>query len=186
MAQRIYELGLVSGLEAEAIGVPGQRTFRVNTHSRAGGARIWLEKEQLQELAATIERLLVEVAGAHGLIGPARGGSSLPFLGNPTTEFRAGRITLGYEQDSDRVTLAFDEYTPDDDDEDEEPDPLIAPDLARVEIEFTREQAQGFSRQALDVCSAGRPRCPLCGTPLDGPTHFCPRSNGHAPLPAED
>jgi hypothetical protein len=30
------------------------------------------------------------------------------------------------------------------------------------------------------VTASGRPRCPLCGSPLDGSLHFCPGSNGHS------
>jgi hypothetical protein len=54
-----------------------------------------------------------------------------------------------------------------------------------LRCQANREQMQALSRQALDVVAAGRPRCPLCNTPLTGPTHWCPRSNGHAPLPTE-
>jgi hypothetical protein len=28
------------------------------------------------------------------------------------------------------------------------------------------------------VVAAGRPRCPLCGAPIEG-KHVCPASNGH-------
>ena len=54
-----------------------------------------------------------------------------------------------------------------------------------LRCQANREQMQALSRQALEVVAAGRPRCPLCNTPLTGPTHWCPRSNGHAPLPTE-
>lgn len=182
MAKSVYDLGVLLGLEAESLGVPGQRTFRVHAHSRSGAARLWLEKEQLQQLASTIEQLLVEVAQARGF---TTGGSSVPFPGTPTVEFHVGRITLGYDQDADLVTMLIFESVA----LDEEETPSLGgsdPDGEQVRYQVGRELAQTFSRQALDVCSAGRPRCPLCGAPLDGPTHFCPRSNGHAPLPSEE
>jgi uncharacterized repeat protein (TIGR03847 family) len=181
MANRVYDLGTLLGLEAEALGVPGQRTFRIQAHSRNGAARLWLEKEQLQQLAATIEQLLVEVAQARGFTG---GGSSVPFPGTPSAEFHVGRITLGYDQDADLVTMIIFESVPLED----ETLGLAGNEAEGEQVQFQvgRELAQTFSRQALDVCASGRPRCPLCGTPLDGPTHFCPRSNGHAPLPSEE
>lgn len=181
MAKREYDLGVLLGLEAEALGVPGQRTFRINAHGRNGAARLWLEKEQLQQLAATIEQLLVEVAQARGFTS---GGPSVPFPGTLTAEFHVGRITLGYDQDADLVTMIVFEIVPLEE-ETAEPGGSES-DGDQVRFQIGRELAQTFSRQALDVCAAGRPRCPLCGTPLDGPTHFCPRSNGHAPLPSED
>jgi uncharacterized repeat protein (TIGR03847 family) len=181
MAKRVYDLGTLLGLEAEALGVPGQRTFRVNAHSRNGAARLWVEKEQLQQLASTIEQLLVEVAQARGF---TTGSPSVPFPGTPSAEFHVGRITLGYDQDADLVTMIIFESVPL---EEEEPDlGGSEPDGEQVRFQASRELAQTFSRQALDVVAAGRPRCPLCGAPLDGPTHFCPRSNGHAPLPSDE
>jgi uncharacterized repeat protein (TIGR03847 family) len=58
-----------------------------------------------------------------------------------------------------------------DDDEDDGPDTL------RVRI--TPEAARGFVARALEVVSAGRLPCPLCGQPLDPQGHICPRRNGH-------
>jgi uncharacterized repeat protein (TIGR03847 family) len=180
MAKRVLDLGLVRGLEAEALGVPGQRTFRLHAHSGRGTVRVWIEKEQLQELAATIERLLGEIAQVRGVHRSERETVMDPFPGLPQVEFHAMRIILGYDQFSDRVTIQLDEIVPEDGEDD--PDPLIG-EGEQVQLEMTRDQAHTFSGQALTTCAAGRPRCPLCGTPLDGPGHFCPRSNGHAPLP---
>ena len=184
MANRSYDLGLVLGLDAEALGVPGQRTFRVHAHSRSGAARLWLEKEQLQALATAVEQLLGEIGQGRGR-GSGESGASLPFPGSPTIEFHVGRITLGYEQDTDLVSVNVFELTATDVEEDE---PRLGdpPDGEQVQLQATREQMRTFSQRALEVCAAGRPRCPLCGTPLDGPTHFCPRSNGHAPLPRDE
>lgn len=58
----------------------------------------------------------------------------------------------------------------DEDDED-------GPDVLRVRL--TAEVARGFVNRALEVVSAGRLPCPLCGQPLDPQGHICPRRNGH-------
>lgn len=167
------DLGPVLGLQAESVGVPGQRTFRIHAHSGAGAARLWLEKEQLQALAVAIEEFLSELPKPRRLM-PGSGGS-LPFPNQVTVEFSIGRLALGYDPDRDLVSLIVRELT-------EDPDQETGP---QVRCQATREQMQTLSRQALDVVSSGRPRCPLCNTPLTGPTHWCPRSNGHAPLPTE-
>src|SRR5690242_19802334 len=103
------DIGPVLGLQAEAIGVPGQRTFRIQAHSSLGAARLWLEKEQLQALAIAIEEFLSELPSSRGL----GGGGSLPFTGQPTVEFTIGRLALGYEQEQDRISVLVRELTDD-------------------------------------------------------------------------
>jgi len=58
-----------------------------------------------------------------------------------------------------------------DDDELEGPDTL--------QVRLTLETARAFVNRALEVVSAGRLPCPLCGQPLDPQGHICPRRNGH-------
>src|SRR2546430_10140808 len=58
MAVVSYEFRTVRRLEAEAIGVPGKRTFRLLADNDAGSAIIWTEKEHLQALAVAIRHML--------------------------------------------------------------------------------------------------------------------------------
>ncbi len=173
MTSREFDIGPVLGLQAESVGVPGQRTFRIQAHSGRGAGRLWLEKEQLRALAIAIEEFLSE------LPAPTRAGSlpggSLPFTGQPTVEFTIGRLALGYDQEHNLVSIVARELA-----EEAEQESGQA-----LRCQASREQMQALSHQALDVVASGRPRCPLCNTPLTGPTHWCPRSNGHAPLPSE-
>lgn len=57
------------------------------------------------------------------------------------------------------------------DDDDEGPDTL--------RVRLTIAVARSFVNRALEVVSAGRLPCPLCGQPLDPQGHICPRRNGH-------
>ena len=45
----------------------------------------------------------------------------------------------------------------------------------------TREQLRALGRNIAEVVSAGRPRCPLCGEPMESADkpHGCVRANGH-------
>src|SRR5690242_19824069 len=141
MANRSYDLGLVLGLDAEALGVPGQRTFGTQAHSRAGAARLWLEKEQLRALSTAVEQLLAEIGQIRGR--PPGSSASVPFPGNPTIEFHVGRITLGYEQDSDLVMMTLYELvaTEDEEEEDDTPNPLNPPPGGdEVQLQASREQ----------------------------------------------
>jgi len=46
-------------------------------------------------------------------------------------------------------------------------------------VRITASMARAFSQRAMQIVSAGRPPCPLCGLPLDASGHICPRQNGH-------
>ena len=48
----------VTSLRAESLGEPGQRTFRILVDSGSSSAIIWLEKEQLFQLALSIHQIL--------------------------------------------------------------------------------------------------------------------------------
>jgi uncharacterized repeat protein (TIGR03847 family) len=56
-------------------------------------------------------------------------------------------------------------------------DELDGPDTLRVRLSV--EGARAFVNRAVEVISAGRLPCPLCGQPLDPQGHICPRRNGH-------
>ncbi len=49
----------------------------------------------------------------------------------------------------------------------------------RVRFWATREQMLSLARHGASVCAAGRPRCQLCGNPIDPEGHLCPALNGH-------
>ncbi len=55
-------------------------------------------------------------------------------------------------------------------------------DPSRVRFWATREQMLSLARHGAVVCSAGRPRCQLCGNPIDPEGHRCPALNGHKEL----
>ncbi len=55
--------------------------------------------------------------------------------------------------------------------------PEDGPAILRVTI--TAAAARAFAKRALQLVTAGRPPCPLCGLPLDESGHICPRQNGH-------
>jgi uncharacterized repeat protein (TIGR03847 family) len=57
--------------------------------------------------------------------------------------------------------------------------PEEAPEGARVRLWATREQMLSLARHGAAVCAAGRPRCRLCGNPIDPEGHICPALNGH-------
>lgn len=168
MAEARLDLGLATYLKAEALGAPGQRRFRLLVQSPQGSACLWLEKEQLQALAQALAQLLAQ--------HPSRGRSPEPlpqpipspgFSDPPTFEGQVFQMGLGYDREADQLVLLVYERT--------DP-PSTTP---AVSCRAAPPQARALSQEIWEVCAAGRPRCPLCGVPLDGPQHVCPGSNGH-------
>ena len=83
----------------------------------------------------------------------------------PPIEFKVGRLSMGYEESDDLFVLLAHE---------EDADPEGPPSLR---CQASRRQLRTLAQQITAICAAGRPRCPLCGVPLNGPKHPCPRLN---------
>jgi uncharacterized repeat protein (TIGR03847 family) len=168
-------------LQAEAIGEPGHRTFRLLIESEDGrAAAMWVEKEQLQALGLAVEQLMAEFQGK--LTGrPPRQPPVETFPPNPTVDFKVGRLALGQDESELEsgpryVLLGYDiEGSGPEEEEPSQP--------ATFAVRATREQLRALSRNIAEVVAAGRPRCPLCGEPMESANkpHGCVRANGHHP-----
>lgn len=158
------EIPVVTSLVADTLGEPGQRTFRILVDGEGSSAIIWLEKEQLFQLALAIHQLLAGTSEEDETqaTAPDASGAAPAVL-----DFKAGRLALGH----DGKTGLFMIDAHDVEDEDEE--------TATVRVWASKEQVEEFSNEAMKVCAAGRPLCPLCGGPLDPDGHSCARVNGH-------
>jgi len=156
-------------LDATALGAPGQRTFRLTAANRDGTAWLWLEKEELQVLGMTIEQLLGGLPLDPALQGnPPTGESAVAAVEggeHPSIEFKVGRLSMGYEEENDLFVLLAHEADVDPEGE------------ATLRCQVSRRQLRTLARQIMTICSAGRPRCPLCGVVMNGPKHPCPRLN---------
>jgi uncharacterized repeat protein (TIGR03847 family) len=169
MAGKQIDLGPVLRLDATALGAPGRRTFRLAATSRAGSAWLWLEKEELQVLGMTIEQLLgrlpLDPALAPSLPQSTSALAATEAGERPEIEFKVGRLSMGYEERDDLFVLLAHE---------EEADPEGP---ATLRCQASRRQLRTLSQQITAICASGRPRCPLCGVPLNGAKHPCPRLN---------
>ena len=165
MAAR-YEFTSVSRLGAEAFGEPGNRTFRIYVDADGGEASIWIEKEHLFQLALAIQQMMASAPEDAPDPPPSERGAA----GFDSLDFRVVKLALGH--DPRRAMFVMDAHDEDD-----------AEDLATLRVWTDRRQLERFSEEALRVCAAGRPLCPLCGRAMDAGGHMCPRVNGHAPLP---
>jgi uncharacterized repeat protein (TIGR03847 family) len=153
-----FDLGDCRILEPEYVGAPGQRTFRLRARGEHGSAVLWLEKEELYQLAVTIKQLLRSSVRPTG--APV---ASADIETAADHEFKVVGLSLGHDRRSQRYVLIAQAS----DDEDDAvalwaPTPLL----------------DRMADRAFEVHDGGRPRCALCGrsTGADG-VHSCPRAN---------
>jgi len=153
-----YEFRAVRRLESEAIGVPGKRTFRLVADNDAGSAIIWTEKEHLVRLAMAVRHMLETYKER-----PRR--RALPEVPAPapliklTLSFHADRFELGHEAETGEFTIYAHDWEVDE----------TAPHTFSCRI--PRLQMETLAANIETVCAAGRPRCEICGFPLNGPDH---------------
>ena len=160
-----HEFTDLTALHPEAQGEPGKRTFRILVTSGSSSATVWLEKEQLFQLALAMQQLLTTVPEeTEQPPGPPLDREA-PGLTN--LDFKVGRLVLG--QEGSRGMFIIDAHYQTNEEGD----------TATFRIWANRDQAKEFSEEAFMVCAAGRPLCPLCGGPIDPTGHVCPRVNGH-------
>lgn len=165
-----YKMGAAQSVSAETFGRPGQRTFRLVAEAGRAQSFIWLEKEQLLQLALYLQQAVKQLGESVGDKESAPG--ETPWMGDPLEQdFRARQMQLEYDREANCFVIqAF---------EGDEDDPDAG---AHTSVSFwmTMTQSSELADQALRICAAGRPPCFLCGGPIDPDGHRCARANGHA------
>ncbi|MBA3552828.1 MAG: DUF3090 family protein [Actinobacteria bacterium] len=239
----LIELDPVDRITADAVGPPGQRVFYLQGRRGDRLVSVLVEKQQVQLLAASVVEILSRI-GKETAQGPSEEAMNLEQPIVP--EWRAGRLSIGYQEERDLLLLEAEELLPEQDEEDgeegeegsegesdepgaalgitglrlpgldrepredrpngrsEEEEPAGEGELSDVEADLqalteaqgrgaatdepspgrvrfwaTREQMLSLARHGATVCAKGRPRCQLCGQPMDGDDHRCPALNGH-------
>ncbi len=182
---------------AGTVGAPGQRTFFLQARSGVRITSVALEKQQVLVLAERLESLLDDLMQAQGevlipAVTPAGSQDSEPLEQPIEEEFRAGTMTLAWDDDAGRVIIEV--FPVEDSVEVTEVDPSeggvpgtsevveleveeIEPDELLV-VSLPPALARAFCERAQAVVAAGRPPCQFCGNPLDPAGHLCPRANG--------
>lgn len=174
------ELDPVDRITADAVGPIGDRTFFIQARQADRLVSVLVEKQQVQLLAASVVEILSRIGKETGEGLPEESmGLEEPVI----PEWRAGRLSIGYEEDRDLIVLEAVEQVPEPEDEEEEeglePDEVPAPEPSTVRFWASREQMLSLARHGAEVCARGRPTCELCGNPIDPEGHTCPALNGH-------
>lgn len=163
----LHDFGPATSVDAEAIGPPGQRRFRLVIQNEQESAALWLEKEQLAAVATALEQQLARTRGADSSQRKTEHDEESPIPLNLSLELQVGQLALGY--DDVRQLFMIQAYTVDADEGGQ----------ATFTCGLRRDQARRIIGQVTRLMQTGRPVCPLCGATLQGP-HVCPRSNGHS------
>jgi uncharacterized repeat protein (TIGR03847 family) len=169
------ELGPVDRITADAVGPPGERTFYLQVRSGAELVTVIVEKEQVQLLAASVLDLLERLDLETGT-GPDESEMDLEEPLDP--RWRAGRLSIGFDEERDLFLLEIDEYQAEL--EEDDPDALLRGEPDQLRLWATKEQMFALSRHGASVAERGRPTCQFCGNPLDPEGHACPAMNGHS------
>ena len=180
------DLGPVDHITTDAIGEPGSRVFYIQARAGVELVTVIVEKQQVQLLAASVLELLEDVPGTDLPTGlePAAEGSAMSLEEPIDPRWRAGRLSIGFDQDRDLFLLEVEEFQPDLEDLDEDdprsamPDPESEPESIRIWA--SPAQMLALSRRGADVAARGRPTCQFCGNPIDAEGHACPAMNGHS------
>lgn len=166
----MWDFGRADVMDAEAIGEPGRRTFRLRVLSRGDAASLWLEKEQLTALTLAIRQLLEQTDDEDADDGE-EDAPRVRFPDRPQVDFKLGKLGIGYDEAQRIVTIfAYETESADD----------ASPTFS---CQLTRGQCRAFADVAEETISAGRPLCVVCGAPIDKDGHRCQRRNGHSDRP---
>jgi uncharacterized repeat protein (TIGR03847 family) len=174
------DLGPVDRITTDAIGEPGLRTFYIQARSGPELVTIVVEKQQVDLLAASILELMANLDLETGT-GPAEGELDLEQPFEP--RWRAGKLSIGYDEGRDLFVLEAEEFRPEPEDVDEaenDPRSVVEGEPDSVRMWATREQMFALSRHGAAVSERGRPTCQFCGNPMDPEGHACPAMNGHS------
>jgi uncharacterized repeat protein (TIGR03847 family) len=172
VVHEVFDLNPVDRITTDAIGEPGKRVFYIQARKAHQLVTVICEKEHVAALSMASEQLLLSLVDndADAVVDAdpvLDGGMELEYPIEPV--FRVGDVNLGYDPESERLVVIAYELMREGDES--------APSVARFWA--TPAQMRAFAIHGQAVVAAGRPRCAMCGEPIDPEGHFCPRKNGH-------
>lgn len=158
---------------AGAIGPPGQRVFYLQARQGHEVVSLRLEKQQVAALCDYLSGILNDLAPVDEPMPP-----SLELIEPIVPEWVVGALAVAYEEADDRILLVAEEFVPPPEDDESGP-PLLDPhiEVSSARFRLTRAQVRTMVVHAMQVVTAGREICQICGRPMDPTGHFCPRNN---------
>jgi uncharacterized repeat protein (TIGR03847 family) len=164
-----FSFGTLTSVEVESFGEPGSRTFCLSLTAGSASALLWLEKDHLEHLSEYV----FEISRTLSKDDQNEPVSMLeaPWNGDAKNyDFKVGQLALGHDASSKSFLFLVHKQH--------------AADHAPADISFWIPliMAERLSREAMEICNAGRAKCFLCNQPINPEGHMCVRSNGHMSL----
>jgi uncharacterized repeat protein (TIGR03847 family) len=170
-----FDLNPVDRITSGAMGEPGERIFYIQARQGDRLVTLVCEKQQVEALATTLERLLDAMPEVEDEGTPVAD-EDLDLEEPLIPEWRVGPMGIELDEERDMIILVLQEATEEVGEEEEEQ----LPESANARFVATRAQMRALAEQSATIVAAGRPRCRLCGFPLDpAGDHVCPALNGH-------
>lgn len=176
MTTIIHEFAWPDRVVVGTVGLPGSRTFYLQVRSGRRLVSVSLEKQQSALLAEKIDEILGQLMAGEGNPFSVPVTTPLELVDNEPLEqpveeqFRAGTMSLGWDPSTAQVVI---EAYPIADTDDDELDEVPAEPAEMLLVRIPVGTAQAFAARTLEIVGAGRPICPLCGTPVDADGHTC-------------
>jgi uncharacterized repeat protein (TIGR03847 family) len=155
------------------VGQPGSRSFYLQARTGRRIVSVGLEKQQSALLADKIEEILDELMASDGNPFSVPESTPIELVDNdpldPVDEqFRTGAMSLGWDPSTSQIVIEVYPVTDAEDDDledvDVEPEESL---LVRIPV----GTARAFAKRTHEVVGAGRPICPVCGSPVDPEGH---------------
>ncbi|HEX8100807.1 MAG TPA: DUF3090 family protein [Actinomycetota bacterium] len=147
----LIELDPVDRLTADAVGPPGSRTFYLQGRKGDELVTLVVEKQQVQLLAASVVEILSRIGKETGQ-GPADEAMQLEEPIVPS--WRAGRLSIGYQEERDLLLLEVEEATEEDEDEDEADEAEAGGAEVEAETEIDPQLIEELERTVADMEAA--------------------------------
>ena len=121
------DLGPVDRITTDAIGEPGARVFYIQARAGLELVTVIVEKQQVQLLAASVLELLEDApeTATESETAPGIETSSMGLEEPLDPRWRAGRLSIGFDQDRDLFVLEVEEFQPDLEDLDDDPRSIV-------------------------------------------------------------
>lgn len=151
------------------VGAAGERAFLLQVEDTDHRVTLLAEKQQVAGIGDMLARLLVRLETSPATDWDR---SAMQLREPLDPAWRVGEVELGMDPDAARVLLRLVGLQVDDQ----------AP-FDVVEFTVDVDQARRLAGHIDELVDQGRPRCRLCGRPMDADgDHVCPSTNGHGRL----
>jgi uncharacterized repeat protein (TIGR03847 family) len=166
---RSFEMDQVEWVTVGTVGEPGRREFYLQARQEGELVTLKLEKEHVAAMSQVLGQILTELAVPNEVPDDY----SLTLAEPLEAEWAVSSLQVAYDSDSKRILIVAEESPSEEADE-----------VAIARLALSTNQAAAIVRHGAELVRAGRPRCGLCGHPIDPEGHSCPKTNGRrAPAP---